>query len=118
MLTDLQLTKAAFDLWLHADDEDNLADIERAKRMLPIVLEECVTPVQREYIMKYYIEQMSTVEIAEFYGVNTSTVSRTIRRGINRAYGYLRFVSPLFINPPQRRSPLKNERKRSPKGTN
>lgn len=67
---------------------------------------------QRNYIMKYYLEKMSAVEIAELYGVNKSTVSRTIRRGLDKAYGYLRFVSPLFIHQPKKRPPLSNGRKR------
>lgn len=112
MLSDLQLNHAAFKMWLQADGTDNLADLERAKRMLPIVLDECVTVTQRNYIMKYYLEKMSTVGIAELYGVDPSTVSRTIRRGLDKAYGYLRFVSPLFIRQPKKRPPLSNGRKR------
>lgn len=42
MITDLQLTHAAFDMWLASEGEDNRADIEKLKRYLPIVLDECV----------------------------------------------------------------------------
>lgn len=79
--------------------------------MLPIVLDECVTVTQRNYIMKYYLDNLSTVEIAELYGVDKSTVSQTIRRGLDTAYGYLRFVSPLFIRKPEKRAPLSNGKK-------
>jgi len=103
MLTDLQLNYAAFDLWLHEEGTDNLIDLERAKRMLPIVLDECVTATQRDYIIKHYVDGMKIKDIAEFYGLNPSTVSRTINRGLDKAYGYLRFVSPLFVNAPKRR---------------
>lgn len=113
MLSDLQLTHAAFEMWLQADRADNLADLDRAKRMLPLVLDECVTVTQRNYIMKYYVDKMSIEEIAEVYGVNKSTVSRTIRRGLDTAYGYLRFVSPLFIRAPKKREPLSNGRKKN-----
>lgn len=112
MMSDLQLSHAAFELWLQSDSGDNLADLDRAKKMLPIVLEECVTAVQRGYMLKYYVEQMSVREIAEMYDVNPATVSRTIRRGIDKAYGYLRFTSPLFIKKQKKREPLKNGRKR------
>jgi len=115
MLTDLQLIHAAFDLWLHEDGTDNLVDINRAKRMLPIVLDECVTVVQRDYIIKYYIDGMNCSEIAELYRIDKSTVSRTIRRGIKNAYGYLRFVSPLFVKAPKPRGYITNNRKRSRK---
>ena len=111
MITDLQLTHAAFDMWLASEGEDNRADIEKLKRYLPIVLDECVTPTQKVYIMRYFSDGLNIPQIAEEYGVNASTVSRTIRRGMNRAYGYLRFLSPLFINAPQKRGYLRRDPK-------
>lgn len=111
MITDLQLTHAAFDIWLASEGEDNRADIEKLKRYLPIVLDECVTPTQKTYIMRYFADGLNIPQIAEKYGVNASTVSRTIRRGMNRAYGYLRFLSPLFINVPQKRGYLRRNLK-------
>lgn len=111
MLSDLQLVHAAFEMWLQTDSADNLVDLDRAKRMLPIVLDECITVVQRDYILKYYLDGMSISEIAEFYGVNKSTVSRTIHRGLDKAHGYLRFVSPLFIRTPKQRAYLSNGKK-------
>lgn len=111
MITDLQLTHAAFDMWLASEGEDNRADIEKLKRYLPIVLDECVTPTQKAYIMRYFSDGLNIPQIAEEYGVNASTVSRTIRRGMNRAYGYLRFLSPLFINAPQKRGYLRRDLK-------
>lgn len=105
-LTELQLDQAAFDLWLMGEGEDNRADLEKMKRVLPIVLEECCTEKQRAYIMHYFVERMTMDAIADLYGINRSTVSRTIHRGIDTAYGYLRFVSPLFIRQTKRRGYL------------
>lgn len=116
MLSDLQLNHAAFEMWLQADGADNLADLERAKRMLPLVLDECVTVTQRNYITKYYLENLSVSEIAEFYGVNKSTVSRSIHRGLDKAHRYLRFVSPLFIRTPKKRAYLSNGRTQKNRG--
>lgn len=112
MLSDLQLNHAAFEMWLQAEGADNLADLERAKRMLPVVLDECVTVVQRDYILKYFADKMSIAEIAEYYGIHKSTVSRTINRGLDKAHGYLRFVSPLFVRTPKKRGYLSNGIKR------
>ena len=56
MITDLQMTYAAFDLWLSAEGEDNRAELERVKRILPMILEECCTVKQMEYIRLYFIE--------------------------------------------------------------
>ena len=111
-MTDLQLIHASFDLWLAADGEDNRAELERVKRILPMILEECCTAKQLDYIMRYYADGMKIKEIAKLYDVNKSTVSRTIHAGIDKAYPYLRFCSPLFIKAPQKRGHLRQEKKR------
>lgn len=46
------MTYAAFDLWLSAEGEDNRAELERVKRILPMILEECCTVKQMEYIFR------------------------------------------------------------------
>lgn len=106
--SDLQLQHAAFELWLNAEGEDNRAELDRLKRALPAVLAECVTETQRQYILHYFVDRMTMKQIGERYGVNSDTVSRTIHRGLDRAYRYLRFVSPAFIKAPRRRGYLSN----------
>lgn len=110
-LTDLQLQHAAFDLWLESEGEDNRVDLDRLRKVLPIILDECVTVTQKTYMMHYFADSMSVTDIAEKYGVAISSVSRSIHRGLDNAYKYLRFVSPLFINVPQRRLNLRTGRK-------
>lgn len=107
MLTELQLQHAAFDLWILSEGEDNRVELEKLKRVLPIILDECVTVTQKKYMMHYFVDRLTVSSIAEMYELEPSTVSRTIHRGIKSAYKYLRFVSPLFINVPQRRLNLK-----------
>lgn len=107
MLSDFQLSHASFSMWLTGEGEDNQADLEKAKRYLPIILNECVSVTQKTYIMHYFVDNMNIAQIAMLYGVNPSTVSRTIRRGLDKAYGYLRFVSPRFMNAPQKRPYLR-----------
>ena len=109
MLTDLQLQHAAFDLWLGAEGGDNLADLDRMKRILPLVLDDVCTVTQRDYIMEFFVGRRTVSQIADAHGVNKATVSRTINRGLDRAYRYLRFVSPLFINAPRRRLRLTHD---------
>lgn len=106
--SDLELQRAAFELWLNGEGEDNRADLERLKKVLPVVLSECVTDTQKIYIQHYFVDRLKMPQIAAMYGVNPSTVSRTIHRGLDRAYRYLRFVSPAFIKVPQRRGNLSN----------
>ena len=112
MITDLQMTYAAFDLWLSAEGEDNRAELERVKRILPMILEECCTVKQMEYIKLYFIERMSMREIALHCGVNASSVCRGIHYGLDRAYPYLKFCSPLFIKAPQKRKYLRKHRRK------
>lgn len=105
---ELRLNRAAFEQWLQGEGEDNRAELDRLKRDLPVVLAECVTETQRQYILHYFVDRMTMKQIGERYGVNSATVSRTIHRGLDRAYRYLRFVSPAFIKAPRRRGYLSN----------
>ena len=107
-LSDLQLQHAAFDLWMAGEGDDNRTDIEKARRILPIVLDEVCTVTQKEYIMAYFFEGCNIPKIAKRYGVNVSTVSRTINRGLDKAWRYLRFMSPLFMKAPRRKRYLTN----------
>ena len=105
---ELRLERAAFEQWLQGEGGDNRAELDRLKRALPVVLAECVTETQRQYIIHYFVDQLTMKQIGERYGVNPATVSRTIHRGLDRAYRYLRFVSPAFIKAPGRRGYLSN----------
>lgn len=91
---------AAFNQWACEQGGGNTEDLERAKRYIPIVLNEALTPVQRNYIIHYYVDLKNMEEIAREFGVDRSTVSRTIKRGRKNAYNCLRFAPPLFINSP------------------
>ena len=106
--SDLQLQHAAFEQWLQGEGGDNRAELDRLKRALPVVLAECVTETQRQYILHYFVDRMTQKQIGERYGVDHSTVSRTIHRGLDRAYRYLRFVSPAFTQAPKRRGYVSN----------
>lgn len=108
-ISELRLNHAAFDMWLMSERSDNLVELERVKRIVPLVLEECCTSKQEKYIMHYFGDGMTIPEIANMYGVNKGTVSRVIHRGLKNAYKYLRFVSPLFIHAPQKRGYLRAE---------
>ena len=105
---ELRLNRAAFEQWLQGEGGDNRAELDRLKRALPVVLAECVTETQRQYILHYFVDRMTQKQIGDRYGVDKSTVSRTINRGLDKMYRYLRFVSPTFIQAPKRRGYLSN----------
>lgn len=96
--TDLTMSYAAFHQWLDSSGEDNRAERDRVKKMLPVALNECVTDRQKTYIVRFYIDGLTLHQIADQYGVCTSTVSRGIHAGLTRLADHLRFTSPTFAN--------------------
>lgn len=58
-------------------------------KALRALLEKDLTKKQKCYIILYYRDGLTVKEIAEKYGVDKSTVSRTINRGRQRLTGTL-----------------------------
>lgn len=71
--------------------DDNKDQISRLKRNLTHALRQDITQRQREYMILYYGRNMTMEAIAKQYGVNKSTVSRTLKRGRQRLYRCLRY---------------------------
>ena len=55
------------------------------------VIEEELTPIQREMLLAYYIQDLSMAQIARDRGVNISTVSRTLHRAEGKLRRYLKY---------------------------
>ena len=55
------------------------------------VIREELTPLQRETIIAYYIQNRKIPEIALDRGVHKSTVSRTLKRAEGKLRRYLRY---------------------------
>lgn len=60
------------------------------KRVANVIANE-LTEHQRRTVLGYYIEGKSVPQLAEEYGVNKSTVYRTLRRGEARMRRLLRY---------------------------
>ena len=60
--------------------EDNHDQLNRLKRNLTHALRPDITQRQREYMFLYYGKNMTMEDIANQFGVNKSTVSRTLKR--------------------------------------
>lgn len=58
------------------------------QRMLRVMAEE-LTEKQRAYLAAYYFDELRPSQIAHRYGVNRSTVMRTIQRAENRLRRHL-----------------------------
>ncbi len=61
--------------------------LERVQR----VIREELTPLQRETLLAYYFEDLTIPQIAESRGVNKSTVSRTLRRAVEKLRRFLKY---------------------------
>lgn len=63
------------------------------KKALYYVINNDLTKTQKSYIILYYKHGMKICEIAEQYGVNRSTVSRTISRAKNKIFNILKYYT-------------------------
>lgn len=55
------------------------------------VIEEELTPLQRQTLVAYYFQEQTIPEIAAERGVNKSTVSRTLKRAEEKLRRYLKY---------------------------
>lgn len=55
------------------------------------VIDEELTPLQRQTLLAYYIQQQTIPQIAAGRCVNKSTVSRTLKRAEDKLKRYLRY---------------------------
>lgn len=57
------------------------------------IINNSLTKTQKSYIMLYYNDNKTVSEIAEIYGVNKSTVSRTINRAKKNIFDVFPFYA-------------------------
>ena len=55
------------------------------------VIQEELTPCQREVLIAYYIQDLTIPQIARERGVNKSTVCRTLHRAEGKLRRYLKY---------------------------
>lgn len=73
------------------DAAGNAEHLQIAKHALHEILEQELTPRQREVVMLYFFEGKNTIVIAEELHLNKSTVSRTLARAKDRIQKHMRF---------------------------
>lgn len=66
-------------------------DRQRLQRNLEKACAQILTPRQKVLVTMYFSQEMTMREIAETLQINTSTVSRTIKRAKRRLYDYLQY---------------------------
>lgn len=60
-------------------------------RRVQSVIQEELTPLQRQALVAYYFQEKTITEIAEERGVNKSTVCRTLHRAEEKLRKYLKY---------------------------
>lgn len=69
----------------------------RLVRNLMRCIREELTPHQRDLLLRYYVTGQNQREIAQEFGINKSTVSRTIQRGEERLRMCLRYGAERYL---------------------
>ena len=60
------------------------------QRVNRVIMEE-LTPIQREVLLAYYIQEQTMTQIAQDRGVHKSTVCRTLHRAEAKLRRYLKY---------------------------
>ncbi len=90
---DFFLEKSMYNLWLRESGESNQLWIEHLKNCVKVAMEEALTETQSAYI-SLYMSGYNQVEIAAMFGVNKSTVCRTVARGLDRLINRIKYATP------------------------
>lgn len=111
--------KNQYSQWLRGENTDDAADFHlHTLKALKVAMEEELSPLQREYIERFFFQGVDMKSIGEELGVDQSTVSRTINRGLDKLYHVLRYANPRYLTFPKERIPgkrLRNGRKNARK---
>lgn len=78
-------------VWLRQNAEDNSEQLGRLRRNLRRARQQELTPRQREVLSLYYDDGLNMPQIARQLGIQSSTVSRTLRRAKERLYRCLQY---------------------------
>lgn len=91
----------AFELWSNQGNDNDPA-YRHLMNAFRVAARDELTEQQRTYIMAYYYNRLTMEEIAEQFGVNKSTVSRTIKRAEQRLQRVLRYAHPRLLDHPEK----------------
>ena len=73
------------------ETRSNETSVTRLKRILLKVINNELTPRQKEIIMLYYFKGLDTVTIARMYGVTPQAVSAMMSRARKRMYRIMKY---------------------------
>lgn len=98
-VTQFKQDRQAYSDWFQtqfsADCEENAA--QNLAKMIHAAIQYELTDSQRTYFTAYYLDGLTMDEIGELHGVNKSTVSRTVKRAMDRVERVLKYSSPKLL---------------------
>lgn len=77
--------------WIRRESGESDEQMERMRRNLRLARERELTARQRQVLELYYDRGLRMTEIGRLLGVDSSTVSRTLRRARDRLFRFLRY---------------------------
>lgn len=90
--------KVSYDYWFRhqfgVNDEDTAQKISNT---IYVAVRLELSETQRKYFVRYYFEGLTMAEIAEEFGANKSTISRTIARARKKLERVLKYVDPRLM---------------------
>lgn len=87
----------SFNNWSHEDSEDNANILYRLKMNLKYALMNELSEVQRQYILDFFVNQLTIRQISIKHKKSESTVSRTITRARKKLLHVLQYTDPTLL---------------------
>lgn len=110
---EIAFKEEAYKMWQQQGATSNTDNIQFAKQVLHLAINSELTNTQKKYINEYYINGLNTQQIAIKYGIDKSTVSRTINRGLSKLFRVLRYTSPYTLKSLKKSIKIKQTKNRS-----
>lgn len=93
--TELKRDRQTYKNWFQelTSSGTNEQELEHLKKVVILAIEELLTETQRAQFLAYYVDGMAMADIAGRYGIDKSSVSRTIKRARVRLQRVLKYAS-------------------------
>ena len=83
---------AGLQLWQREQEGDNSQRRARLRKNLAHLMENEMTPRQKQILEMFFFRQMRVTDIAEEIGLSKSCVSRTLKRSLHKLYHFLQYT--------------------------
>lgn len=77
------IEKDALKIWIENISAGDSSKLERAGKAYQVAIQKELTDVQREYFLAYFRDGLNYAQISRKYGIDKSTVCRTVHRAMD-----------------------------------